>query len=649
MKKKLITPIIAAIVFMSACAQTPPVTEEPANVVEQPVDKVDPETKVSATEASDTEIEKRVKEVADAYDGLYTWEEDWDMAATATAAVAPAVNTIGATADAAAESIEEAAYGSFEPVAVAEKEAFLDAPYEEPDLYGDPEWNREGYNAITESGFVSVNTQPFSTFGADVDTATYSNLRRKIYEYAKENTPPADADYGYGERYEDFMDFYEKESYYSGMDDFRSAIRIEEMVNYFDYDYEEPENGDKFRVKAVLTPCPWNDDTLLFRVGVRTEAIKPEGGSNIVFLIDTSGSMFDNNKLPLAQKAFSILQESLKDEDRVSIVTYAGNEEVVAEGLRGSQHEEIQRAIDSLEAWGSTNGEGGINKAYEIAEKYFIKGGNNRVILATDGDLNVGVSSEAGLIDLIEEKKETGVMLSCLGFGEGNYMDDKMEALADHGNGNYAYIDCSAEARKVLEKELWSTLYTVAKDTKFQVEFNPAAVKGYRQIGYENRQMAAEDFADDTKDGGEVGSGQTVTVLYEIVPVDSDMEIREVTSKYQSVDQAKTEAGMEAGAADEFLTVNIRYKEPDEDESKLLEYPVTRDMLIEEMDYDTSWAAGVAQFGMLLRDSEFKGTSTYKGVYDRLKKDPKVMEDDFKAEFLHMIKTVGQNEGGKNE
>ncbi|MBR6255897.1 MAG: DUF3520 domain-containing protein, partial [Lachnospiraceae bacterium] len=402
------------------------------------------------------------------------------------------------------------------------------------------------------------------------------------------------------------------------------------------YDYALPQDGEKFGVVTSLTDCPWNEDTMLLRVGIRAEDIKPENGSNIVFLVDTSGSMFNNNKLPLAQEALKMLLENLDDDDTISIVTYAGTSEVLLDGAKGSDRKEIKKAIDSLEAYGSTNGEGGINAAYDTAAKHFIKGGNNRVILCTDGDLNVGVSSEAGLIELVKEKKETGVFLSCLGFGEGNYQDDKMEALADYGNGNYAFIDCTKEAERVLKDEMWSTLYTVAKDVKFQVEFNPAQVKGYRLIGYENREMAAEDFADDTKDGGEVGSGQCVTVLYEVVTNDSAYEIPGVESRYASEDTASNDS-------DELLAVNIRYKEPDADKSELRTYPVTMADKADSMDYDTSWAAGVAQFAMLLRGSDNAGSSSYQEIYDRLKNDPAVMTDDFKAEFLYMVQKVADN------
>lgn len=492
-------------------------------------------------------------------------------------------------------------------VAVGSDYGYDDFSYEE-------DFQREGYHDIEESGFVSVKTQPFSTFGADIDTATYANLRRTVTQ-------------GYG------ID--------------PSAVRIEELINYFDYDYAKPENGDKFGVVTTLTPCPWNEDTELLRIGIKAEEIAPAGGSNIVFLIDTSGSMFDDDKLPLAQKAFKLLAKQLTEEDVISIVTYAGGDEVILEGARGNQTGTICDAIDRLEAWGSTNGEGGINRAYEIAEKYYINGGNNRVILATDGDLNVGISSEAGLTDLIEEKKESGVMLSCLGFGTGNYMDDKMEALADHGNGNYSYIDCEAEAEKVLKDELWSTLYTVAKDVKLQVEFNPENVKGYRLIGYENRKMAAEDFADDTKDGGEVGSGQTVTVLYELVTADSDYDIPEVSSRYgtQAVSKAAEDTAPAEAAKDELLVLNIRYKEPDAVESILREYPITAEMFTEEMDSDTSFAAGVAQIGMLIRGSDYAGNSTYENVYERLKDIQNITDDDYRLEFLTLIKKCEKHFG----
>lgn len=571
MKKRALALGIILITCLSACGK-------PVETISTTgkLDPVEPTVTVAQSYTRE-EIEKHLAEIGETYDGIYKYDEDEGMSyALNTFTMNANIGSAGAVAD-----------------------GFSFSGWGEPAEAVD--WNTEGYNYINENGFTSVATQPFSTFGADVDTATYSNFRHDIF---KDSTNPIPAD----------------------------AIRIEEMVNYFNYNYSEPKDGEKFGVSATLCECPWNSDALLLRVGVKAESIPADNGSNIVFLVDTSGSMFDNNKLPLAQKALNILQENLTDKDTISIVTYAGTSDVILEGVKGSQHDEIREAIDSLEARGSTNGEGGIEEAYRIAKKYFVDGGNNRVILCTDGDLNVGVSSEAGLIKLVEKKRDSGVFLSCLGFGDGNYQDAKMEALADYGNGNYAYIDCSREAERVLSDELWSTLYTVAKDTKFQIEFNPELVKGYRQIGYENRQMAAEDFVDDTKDGGEVGSGQCVTVLYEIITVDSDYEIPSVESKYGN----STETESTGEFSDELLTINIRYKEPDENTSILTTYAVTKDM-ITEMDEDTSWAAGVAQVGMILRDSEYKGTSTYKDVYERLINDSRVMTDDYRAEFLYLI------------
>ena len=606
-------------VLLAGCGTTGNTTgNEPVTSQEVSADASLEVPTVSADNAGD--VEARIKEVGESYDGLYEYDYSEEV---------NTINTIGGFQGGAMK----------DELAGATVESSSEQPA--PDFFPDIPWNTENYNMINESGFVTVSAMPFSTFGADVDTAVYSNFRRSIF-----------GNDGFG---------------ISG-----EAIRAEEMINYFTYDYPEVPDGETFGVTTSLSDCPWNPDTLLLRIGVKAKEVVPENGSNIVFLIDTSGSMFDNNKLPLVQESLKLLQEQLTDKDTVSIVTYAGSEEVLLEGVKGSEHSKITEAIDSLIASGATNGESGINKAYEIAEEYFIEGGNNRVILCTDGDLNVGVSSEAGLTKLIEEKKETGVFLSCLGFGEGNYQDDKMEALADHGNGNYSFIDCTREAKRVLKDEIWSTLYTVAKDVKFQVEFNPEQVKGYRLIGYENREMAAEDFADDTKDGGEVGSGQTVTVLYEVVTNDSAYKIPETDSRYKDSDtdndanssecgtgccgkpgeectcsadspckkSDKTEVETEAAAlTDELLAVNIRYKEPDADESTLSVYPVTMDMY-GEMDYDTSWAAGVAQTAMLLRESEYAGTSSYEDIRARLTSDPGVMTDDFKAEFLYMLDKI---------
>lgn len=466
----------------------------------------------------------------------------------------------------------------------------------------DIQQNDEEYNYIKENGYTAVSSAPLSTFSADVDTASYTNVRRMIDD---------------------------------GMDVPPDAVRIEEFINYFDYDYTDPADGEPFAVHTELSDCPWNDETELLMVGINTKGfdavLDERPAMNLVFLIDVSGSMYDDNKLPLVQKSFSMLTDNLTAADRVSIVTYAGSDEVVLEGADGNDRKKILRAINDLEAGGSTAGAAGINTAYDIAQKYFIDGGNNRVILATDGDLNVGLSSESELTRLIEEKRESGVFLSVLGFGTGNYKDNRLEALADYGNGNYSYIDSEKEAKKVLVDEMSGTLFTVAKDVKFQLEFNPANVKGYRLIGYENRVMAAEDFNDDTKDAGEIGAGHSVTVLYEIVPADSKMELGESELKYAS--------DSEGVMGDELLTVNIRYKEPEGSESKLLTYPVNKSLYSDKMSADMNFASCVAEFGMLLRNSRYIGDVTYKDVSAQLSRYD-YSDDDYKDEFIYLVNTM---------
>lgn len=477
------------------------------------------------------------------------------------------------------------------------------ADYDEaPADNADFEQNDEEYNYISENGYTAVSSAPLSTFSADVDTASYTNVRRMIDNGSE--VPP-------------------------------DAVRIEEFINYFDYDYTDPADGEPFAVHTELSDCPWNDETELLMVGINTKGfdavLDERPAMNLVFLIDVSGSMYDDNKLPLVQKSFSMLTDNLTAADRVSIVTYAGSDEVVLEGADGNDRKKILRAINDLEAGGSTAGAAGINTAYDIAQKYFIDGGNNRVILATDGDLNVGLSSESELTRLIEEKRESGVFLSVLGFGTGNYKDNRLEALADYGNGNYSYIDSEKEAKKVLVDEMSGTLFTVAKDVKFQLEFNPANVKGYRLIGYENRVMAAEDFNDDTKDAGEIGAGHSVTVLYEIVLADSKMELGESKLKYAS--------DSEGVMGDELLTVNIRYKEPEGSESKLLTYPVNKSLYSDKMSADMNFASCVAEFGMLLRNSRYIGDVTYKDVSAQLSKYD-YSDDDYKDEFIYLVNTM---------
>lgn len=478
--------------------------------------------------------------------------------------------------------------------------------------YGESGYDTREYDYQEEHRFVSTKDSPLSTFAADCDTASYSNIRSYIEEGM---LPPA------------------------------GAVRVEEMINYFDYDYiSDPEAGKKFAVYTEYADCPWNKDTKLMMVGLNTAAIdmSEKKASNLVFLIDTSGSMYEENKLPLAQKAFKMLAENLDENDRISIVTYAGSDTVVLNGVAGSDAYTICEALDSLEASGSTNGSAGLITAYEIAEQQFIKDGNNRVILATDGDLNVGLTSESDLVGLITEEKDSGIFLSVLGFGSDNLKDNKLEALADHGNGNYSYLDSVYEAKKVLVDEMGGTLYTVAKDVKLQIEFNPEQLKGYRQIGYENRALSAEDFADDTVDGGEIGAGHVVTALYEVVPVDSEFDVPEAETKYTSKKQSTDYSG-------ELATVNIRYKEPDGDKSTLETAVIKAESGQKKMSHDLSFASAVAAYGMLLTDSAYKGTATYKMVEELAEAGITVQTDErdmvqasndqlYRSQFLELVR-----------
>ncbi|MDE7288609.1 MAG: VWA domain-containing protein [Oscillospiraceae bacterium] len=478
--------------------------------------------------------------------------------------------------------------------------------------YNDDAWleqyNTEEYNSTTENGFKSAANNPLSTFSIDVDTASYSNVRRMI-EYGSNIDP--------------------------------NAVRVEEFINYFSYDYSEPTTDDPFSVTTELSDCPWNDDAKLLLVGLKAQDIDMSEREplNLVFLIDVSGSMFSEDKLPLVQKSFTMLTESLGEDDRISIVTYAGEDKVVLKGTSGADKEKIIEAINSLEASGSTYGEAGINRAYELAEKYFIDGGNNRVILATDGDLNVGVSSQEELKKLIEKKRESGVFLSVLGFGTGNYKDARMEALADSGNGNYSYIDSELEAKKVLVEEMAGTLYTVAKDVKIQVEFNPANVKGYRLVGYENRALADRDFADDTKDAGEIGAGHTVTALYELILNDGSAYNPDLKYQQNDVEETQPVSFNNSEYSDELLTVSLRYKQPDGDSSKLLSVPVTKDVYTAKMPTNMTFAAAAAEFGMVLRNSAYKGSASCKQILD-IVEDYNYRNDEYKSEFVYLVRTM---------
>lgn len=459
-------------------------------------------------------------------------------------------------------------------------------------------FNTEGYSRITENEFMEVTENPLSTFSIDVDTASYSNMRRFLNN---NQLPPED------------------------------AVRIEEMINYFSYNYPQPKGNDPFSITLNGAVCPWNKDHQLVRVGLqgKTLANNEIPPSNLVFLIDVSGSMDDPNKLPLLKSSFKMLANQLGKDERVAIVVYAGAAGKVLDSTPGDNKAAIMSAIDNLQAGGSTAGGAGITLAYQIAKDNFIKGGNNRVILATDGDFNVGVSSDGELVRLIEEKRKEGVFLTVLGFGTGNYQDSKMEQLANKGNGNYYYIDTSNEAQKVLVNELGSTLFAIAKDVKIQIEFNPAQVKAYRLIGYENRMLAKEDFNDDTKDAGELGAGHTVTALYEIVPADSREKFRNVDDlKYQQTKVLNSE---------DMMMVKLRYKAPDEDTSKLISQTI-RTTDISALSGDFQFAAAVAEFGLLLRHSQFQANASYHHVQQAVAQSIGKDEFGYRAEFIELVK-----------
>lgn len=475
--------------------------------------------------------------------------------------------------------------------------------------------NQEEYSKWEEQGFFSVMEQPLSTFSADVDTASYSNLRRLIREgYDLESLP-------------------------------EGAVRIEEMLNYFSYDYEEPVGQEPFGVTTQISRCPWNEEAELLMVGLKTEDISYEQApaSNLVFLLDVSGSMGEPDKLPLLQSAFAELTDNLSSRDRISIVTYASEDTIVLEGAVGSEKRKIKQALNSLKAGGGTWGSRGIETAYALAEDNFIKGGNNRVILATDGDLNIGMTTEEELEELISGKKESGIFLSVLGFGTDNIKDNKMETLADKGNGNYAYIDCMQEAKKVLSEEMTATLLTICKDVKLQVEFNPELVEAYRLLGYDNRVLDRKDFQDDTKDGGEIGAGHSVTALYEIVlrePLNHGIAESEIEDlKYGN--EYRKRAGETSAAGPkykEWLTVSIRYKKPAGSKSELLEYPIGYDSYCEKPSDDFLFAAAVAEFGLLASHSEYPEDASVEHVIKTIRKLD--LKDSYKIEFLELAEEV---------
>jgi Ca-activated chloride channel family protein len=456
---------------------------------------------------------------------------------------------------------------------------------------------RERYNTFNENKFKEVASAPLSTFSSDVDTASYANIRSYIMD--RKAKPSSD------------------------------AVRIEEMINYFNYDYTEPTNNDPFFVNTTIGQSIWNKETKVIQIGLQTKTVDIEAlpASNLVFLLDVSGSMNRPESLPLLTKSLKLLTQKLRKKDRVSIVVYAGRSGLVLDRARGDEKQKIYQALDSLSAGGSTAGGQGIKLAYEVAEKAFIDEGNNRIILATDGDFNVGVSTQDGLVKLIEEKRKSGIFLSVLGFGRGNMQDQKMEQLADHGNGNYAYIDTLLEAKKVLVTQMSGTLYTVAKDVKIQVEFNPNKVHSYRLIGYENRVMANEDFNNDAKDAGEIGMGHRVTALYEIV-----LQKEGLTSK---VDSLKYQKSIHV-ESNELATVKIRYKKPEGNTSILMSKVITGNSDdIQSKDYN--FAQTVAGFGMLLRKSEYKKDLNYQTLIETAKKSKGEDKEGYRAEFIRMV------------
>ena len=465
--------------------------------------------------------------------------------------------------------------------------------------------NAETYKEIKENSFVAVAQQPVTTFSADVDRAAYANVRR-IIGYGQ--IPPKD------------------------------AVRIEEMVNYFDYDYPAPEEGSAspLRVSPELAPAPWNPNHLLLRIGLQAKKIDLAKAppSNIVFLIDVSGSMDEENKLPLLKSSFKMLLGQLRPDDKIAIVTYANGTKVALPSTSVKDKEKIIKVLDNLYASGGTSGGRGIQLAYEQAQKSFIKNGNNRIILATDGDFNIGINNTTDLEKFIEKQRESGIYMSVLGFGIGNYRDDMAETIADKGNGNYAYIDNITEAKKVLVNELSGTLFAVAKDVKLQLEFNPKYVKEYKLIGYENRMLANEDFTNDKKDAGEIGAGHTVTALYELVP--SDGKVAQ-SLRYQSQELNEKGKGNELG----FL--KIRYKDPKVKDAKSVEITeplVFNKKALKETSTDYRFAASVAEFGILLRDNSNKAKATYDQVIElaegAIGKDP----EGYRKEFVRLVKSV---------
>ncbi len=479
----------------------------------------------------------------------------------------------------------------------------------------DTRMNTEEYDRIQENGFKSVADTPLSTFSIDVDPASYSNMRRFIN---RGELPPAD------------------------------AIRTEELVNYFSYDYPKPTGNDPVKITVEAGTCTWNTAHRLVRIGLKAKEIPTEQlpASNLVFLIDISGSMWGANRLDLVKSSLKLLVNNLRNKDKVAIVTYAGSAGVKLEATSGGDKQKIREAIDELTAGGSTAGGAGIHLAYQIAKKNFISDGNNRIILCSDGDFNVGVSSAEGLEQLIEKERKSGVHLTVLGYGMGNYKDKKIQVLAEKGNGNHAYIDNLQEANRVLVGEFGATLHTVAKDVKLQVEFNPFQVQAYRLIGYESRLLKDEDFNNDAKDAGDMGAGHTVTAFYEVIPAGVKNEyVGKVDDlKYQK----KEKMTLKPTGSDELLTVKLRYKAPDKDVSRKMELPFV-DNKGDSVSSDFRFASAVAMFGQLLRDSDFKGTADYDKVIKLAKQGVNNDERGYRREFIRLVEAAkGLEKTSKN-
>ena len=510
-----------------------------------------------------------------------------------------------------------AGYPAEEPGAAYSKETAAGYPSEEAEADGwnggyyetpyepapNDDFGAEEYGSFEENKYFSPLDQPLSTFSIDVDTASYSQIRRYLNEGS---LPPTD------------------------------AVRIEECINYFSYNYVAPSGPEPVNVGVTISDCPWNDGRYLARITLKAAELNlsEAPSTNLVFLLDVSGSMDDPEKLPLVKSAMSMLAGNLSDKDRVSIVVYAGASGVVLDGCSGSDNAVIDAALERLSAGGSTAGGEGIALAYAIAEKNFIQGGNNRVILCTDGDFNVGPSSTNELESLIENKRSSGIYLSVLGFGTGNTKDNKMETLADKGNGNYAYIDSLMEAKKVLVNEISSTLFTVAKDVKVQVEFNPDAIKEYRLIGYDNRVMAAEDFNNDKKDAGEMGAGHCVTAFYELIPVNSNDSGQSVDALvFQDNSEPLQTASAKAG---DWLYVKFRYKQPDSDKSQLMTTMAGIKNYTAKPDNDFVFASAVAEFALVLKNSDYQGSANLQDVIERAQASRGTDEDGYRAQFIQM-------------